>query len=112
MHDPKVDSLINLKSFVKELFQIVEWAIVVAAIQVAGEKLSLPIAIFAGWTLFIVLSFYVGVRIYDLTMWARFREGPRTHDISGLMFSSVVSLTFGTGLTMLIQALNRISLGG
>jgi cation transport ATPase len=111
MSDQTPDASKSVRTFVKELFEIIEWAIVVAAIQVVGKKLELPVAQLIGLLLFVVLSFYVGMRIYDLSMWARFRGGPRTHDFSGFIFSFAVAASFGLGLSLLIQALTKVNLG-
>lgn len=100
----------EFRVFTKEVFQIIEWAIVVAAIQVAGTKLQIPLASYIGWFLFTILGFYVGLRVEQLVAWARGGERPKPWP--GLILPIVAALVFGNALTALIAALGRVSLGG
>lgn len=100
----------GFKAFTKEVFQIIEWAIVVAAIQVAGTKLHIPLATYAGWALFAILGLYVGFRVEGLVAWARGGERPKPWP--GIVLPFIAALVFGNALTALISALGRVSLGG
>lgn len=99
----------KFKFFAKEVFQIVEWAIVVAAVQVLGKKLDLPLAELAGWVLFGILALYVGMRTEELVAWAR--KGRRPKIWPGIILPLLAALTFGNALSALVIALGKMSLG-
>lgn len=106
----RVPDIGKFKIFVKEVFQIVEWAIVVAAIQVAGTKLELPLATLAGGLLFVLLSLHVGIRSDELVAWAR--GGKRPAAWYGILLPLLVAMTFGNALSTLVIALRKVTLGG
>jgi hypothetical protein len=94
-------------AFVKEMFQIAEWALVVSALVVAGKKLDIPIAVASGYAFWALLCFYLGVRVSALLAFARRNSGPEQFSYQNLIIAVVASCTFGLGLGKLIEALVR-----
>lgn len=105
-----VSSLARYRNFVKELFQIVEWAIVVAAILVAGKKLDIPLATGTGYVLYAFLCFYVGLRVDHLFGWARYGDKPRKGSYTGMTLSVLGASVFGMGLYTLVHAIIAVTL--
>lgn len=98
---------VNTRTFVKEAFQIAEWALVVSALIVAGKKLDIPIATWSGYTFGGMLCFYLGVRMYALLEFARPQQTDHNFSTPRMIIIVCTSAIFGLGLSSLVNALIR-----